>query len=248
MGRLAYRQCRPCNKENARWPAVGHAGWFSTLRLVKEFGLTGGIGSGKSTVSAMFHERGATIIDADLIVRELQTPGERVFAMMVERWGSTIVSADGTLNRGAVAEIVFNEQGELDALNAIVHPAVADETSRRLAALEGSDATVIHDIPLLVQPGGALLSSRDLDEWSGIIVVDAAPGLAVDRVAASRGLGRDEVEARQGQQASRDERLAAADFVIDNNGPLDALAAEVERCWQWMLAGGTERVSDKECS
>lgn len=218
---------------------------MSTLRPVKEFGLTGGIGSGKSTVSALLAERGATIIDADLIVRELQAPGERVFAMMVERWGSKIVATDATLDRGAVAEIVFGDPAELDALNAIVHPAVADETSRRLDEVRETDALVVHDIPLLVQPGGELLTSRELAEWSGIIVVDTLPELAADRVVASRGLSRDDVEARQTRQASRAERLAAADFVVDNNGDESALASEVERCWQWMLAGGAEPDTDQ---
>ncbi len=211
----------------------------STLRQVLEYGLTGGIGSGKSTVSSQLAGRGATILDADAMVREMQAPGKQVFDMMVERWGTVIVTASGELDRAKVAEIVFGDQAELDALNAIVHPAVAKETERRLSELRGSDAIVVHDIPLLVLPGGQLLASRDLHSWAGIVVVDTAPDTAVRRVADSRGLDEDEVRARQAKQATREERLAAADFVIDNNGDLESLSGEVGRCWAWMQAGGT---------
>ena len=205
---------------------------------MREFGLTGGIGSGKSTVSTMLTALGAEVIDADAIVRELQAPDERVFDMMVDRWGQKIVTAEGLLDRGAVAEIVFGDSSELDALNAIVHPAVAEVTEQRLAALSDTDVVVVHDIPLLVLPGGEVLSSRDVAEWSGIVVVDVDLETARSRVVESRGMSDDEVAARQRQQATREERVAAADFVIDNNGDLDALSREVDRCWEWMLAGG----------
>lgn len=207
-----------------------------------EFGLTGGIGSGKSTVSALLSRRGAKIIDADAIVRSLQRPGELVFDAMVERWGSTIVHVDGenagTLDRAAVAGIVFSDDAELEALNAIVHPAVADETQRMLDEVAGSDALVVHDIPLLVVPGGELLTSRDHTEWAGIIVVDTPVELAIDRVVEARGMDRDAVVARMDAQATREERRAVADFVIDNSGTLDDLEQQVEACWQWMTDAG----------
>lgn len=225
------------------WVAVFARERISTLRTVKEFGLTGGIGSGKSTVSAMFADRGANIIDADAIVRELQVPGERVFDMMVDRWGSTIVQPNGTLDRGRVADIVFNNQSELDALNALVHPVVAVETEARIDQHRGTDAIVIHDIALLVVPGGELLTTRNLADWSGIIVVDTAPEIAVARVVQTRGLSGAEVRARQARQASREERLAVADFVIDNNLGIDELSTEVDRSWDWMLAGGAGATS-----
>ena len=241
MGLLDYRQeCgvdegyeKTCSSAVLRTVSV------STLRQVLEYGLTGGIGSGKSTVSSALARRGATVLDADAMVREMQAPGKQMFDMMVERWGDRIVTADGVLDRAQVAEIVFGDQAELDALNAMVHPAVAAETDRRLVELRGTDAIVVHDIPLLVLPGGDLLASRDLHSWSGIVVIDTAPETAVRRVVASRGLDEDEVRARQAKQATRDERLNAADFVIDNNGDLDSLDVEVDRCWAWMLAGGT---------
>lgn len=203
-----------------------------------EFGLTGGIGSGKSTVSGLLAAHGATIIDADAIVRDLQLPGELVFEAMVERWGSTIVQDvgefAGQLDRAAVANIVFNDEDELAALNALVHPAVADETQRRLEALVGTDKIVVHDIPLLVWPGGEILTSRDHTEWAGIIVIDTPKDLAARRVMESRDMSLKDVVARMDAQATRDERRAVADFVIDNSGDLEALEAEVNRCWAWM--------------
>src|SRR5690606_3485624 len=118
---------------------------------VIEIGLTGGIGSGKSTVAALLVERGAVLIDADAIVREVQEPGTPVFAAMVERFGPGIVAPDGTLDRAAVAAIVFADREQLEALNGIVHPAVSDEMTRRREALAATDATVLLDIPLLVE-------------------------------------------------------------------------------------------------
>ena len=157
---------------------------------------------------------------------------------MVERWGSTIVQSEGAetgmLDRAAVAGIVFSDEAELNALNAIVHPAVADETQRLLDEFAGSDELVVHDIPLLVVPGGELLTSRDHTEWAGIIVVDTPVEVAIDRVVEARGMDRDAVVARMDAQATRDERRAVADFVIDNSGTLDDLEQRVAECWQWM--------------
>ncbi len=202
-----------------------------------EFGLTGGIGSGKSTVSGRLAERGATIIDADAIVRELQQPGERMFDMMVERWGQRIVTTEGTLDRAVVAGIVFGDEDELNALNALVHPLVAEQTEqRRQAVIDAGDpnAVVVHDIPLLVVPGGELLTSHDVDAWVGIIVVDTPEELAIERVMESRGMAREDIVARMDAQATRHERRGAADFVIDNSGTLDELDTEIDRCWRWM--------------
>ena len=116
-----------------------------------EIGLTGGIGSGKSTVADLLVERGAVFIDADRIVRDLQSPGGAVFAAMVERWGDRIVANDGTLDRQAVAEIVFNDEDELKALNDLVHPAVGEAMKEQREAAVGTDAIVVLDIPLLVR-------------------------------------------------------------------------------------------------
>lgn len=202
---------------------------------MREFGLTGGIGSGKSTVSSLLAGFGATIIDADALVRHLQAPGELVFEAMVDRWGSEIVQEDGTLDRAGVGAIVFADEDELAALNEIVHPAVAVETERLVEeAKNQDDAVVIHDIPLLVLPGGELLTSRDHTQWQGIIVVDAPVELAVDRVVESRDMEREDVVARIDSQATRVERRAVADFVVDNSSDMAHLEFEVERLWAWI--------------
>ena len=205
-----------------------------TVGPVKEFALTGGIGSGKSTVAALLVARGAVLIDDDAIVRELQRPGEPVFDTMVERWGPKIVREDGELDRAAVADIVFNDADELAAINAIVHPAVADESERRRAALADTAAVVIRDIPLLVLPGGELAPVSGLDDLAGIIVVDAPIESAIERVVEHRGLDAEDVAARIAAQATRDDRRGVADFVIDNQGTLGDLAAQVDRCWEWI--------------
>ncbi len=198
-----------------------------------EFGLTGGIGSGKSTVADALVRRGAVLVDADRIVRELQEPGSPVFDAMVERWGPEIVASDGTLDRAAVAARVFDDPGELAALNAIVHPAVGAEMRRRRAELAGTGAIVVLDIPLLVRSDDEPLR----DEYralTGIVVVDVDPELALERLVRYRGFDPADARARIERQASREARLAVADFVVDNSGDLEHLEREVDRCWRWM--------------
>ena len=191
-----------------------------------EIGLTGGIGSGKSTVAAMLVDRGASLLDADAIVRDLQTPGTPVFTAMVQRWGDRILDDDGWLDRQAVADIVFADADELAALNGIVHPAVGDEMTRRREALAITDATVILDIPLLVESGHQGLA--------GVIVVDVDPEVAVTRLVAGRGFTPDDARSRIARQASREERLGRADLVVDNGGSLEDLTREVDRAWSWI--------------
>ncbi len=198
-----------------------------------EIGLTGGIGSGKSTVADLLVERGAVLIDADRIVRELQAPGGTVFDAMVERWGDGIVAADGTLDRQAVAEIVFNDEDELKALNDLVHPAVGEAMKQQREAVMGTDAIVVLDIPLLVRADGT--SDRDrYANLAGIVVVDVDTDLAVDRLVEHRGFSADDARARMANQASREDRRAVADVVIDNSGSLDDLVAQVDEAWAWM--------------
>ena len=197
-----------------------------------EIGLTGGIGSGKSTVAAMLVDRGASLLDADAIVRDLQAPGTLVFTAMIERWGNRILDDDGGLDRQAVADIVFADADELAALNGIVHPAVGDEMTRRREALADTDATVILDIPLLVESGHQGLA--------GVIVVDVDPEVAVARLVAGRGFTPDDARSRIARQASREERLGRADLVVDNGGSLEDLTREVDRAWSWI--GTLERL------
>lgn len=195
-------------------------------------GLTGGIGSGKSTVSAMLAERGAVLIDADAITRDLQRPGTEVFAAIVDRFGDGVVAPDGTLDRRALATLVFG--GEDDerrdaartALEAIVHPAVAAETARRLQAAEGTEAIVVHDIALLVESG-----TRG---YAAVLVVDVDPEVAVRRLVEHRGFDLADARRRVASQASRADRLAVADRVLDNSGTVDELRTQVDAAWEWL--------------
>lgn len=188
-------------------------------------GLTGGIGSGKSTVSAALAERGALVIDADAIVHELQEPGTEVFAAIVEHFGEAVVGPDGRLDRPGLAERVFGDPEALAALNAIVHPAVGVEIEARLAAA-GPDEVVILDVPLLVESGRG--------DLAGTIVVDLPVDEAVRRLVEQRGFDEADARARIERQASRADRLAEADLVIDNGGGLEALEREIERAWTWI--------------
>lgn len=193
---------------------------------VKLIGLTGGIGSGKSTVSSALVARGAVLVDADAIVHELQRPGTLVFSEMVDRFGVDIVATDGTLDRAAVAEIVFGDESALADLGMIVHPRVHQEIERRVAEQADGDNVVILDIPLL-----------DRNGWPGLvgtIVVDLDPEMAVQRLVEQRGFDESDARARIANQASRSERLALADHVVDNSGPEAALGAEVDLCWEWI--------------
>lgn len=194
-----------------------------------QLGLTGGIGSGKSTVADQLEAHGAVIVDADRIVRELQEPGEPVFEAMVAEFGDHIVASDGTLDRPAVADIVFGDTEALTRLNGIVHPAVGAEMATRLQALAETDAVVILDIPLLVESGR--------NDLAGIIVVDVDPEVAVQRLVAHRGFNEHDARARMARQAARDDRLARADVIIDNSGDVAALHAQVDALWARIEAG-----------
>lgn len=194
---------------------------------MRVIGLTGGIGSGKSTVSALLAARGAVVIDADAITRELQQPGTPTFAAMVERFGPGIVAADGTLDRDAVADIVFADADALADLNRIVHPAVGAEIARRLQEQADGDAVVILDVPLLVE-------STNRMPMAGVLVVDVDPEVAVGRLVELRGMREDDARARMANQAARADRLARADRVIDNSGSRDDLAAQVDAAWEWI--------------
>jgi len=191
-----------------------------------EIGLTGGIGSGKSTVSTGLVDRGAVLIDADAIVRELQQPGKPVFEKMVERWGEKILSDEGELNRQAVADIVFKDSEELLALNEIVHPLVRDEIARLRDIYAGGGAPIILDIPLLIESG--------YEDLNGIIVVDLIPEEAIRRLVAYRGFTEEDAKNRISNQAKREDRIEKADFVVDNNGDLNSLNEEIDRAWNWI--------------
>ena len=190
-------------------------------------GLTGGIGSGKSTVSALLAAKGAVVVDADEVVREQQRPGTPVFDAMVERFGPGIVGADGTLDRAVVADIVFADPKALEDLNSIVHPAVGAAIARRMEALSSTDAVVVLDVPLLVE------ASRGYP-LAGLIVVDVDPDIAVERLVMQRGMTEGDARSRMSRQASREERRARADVVIDNRGTPSDLARQVDAVWDWI--------------
>ena len=193
---------------------------------MKVVGLTGGIGAGKSTVSARLAARGAVVVDADAVVRELQAKGTPVFEAIVERFGPGVVGPDGELDRPALAAIVFGDPEALKELNALVHPAVGVEVLRRVDEQRGTDSVVVLDVPLLVESGRYSVA--------GVIVVDTPPDVAVGRLVRDRGMTEDEARARMARQASREERLARADLVIDNSGPPEALQEAVDRAWAWI--------------
>ncbi len=196
------------------------------MRLVA---LTGGIGSGKSSVSERLAERGAAIIDADAVVKDLQRPGRPVYEAMVERWGADrIVASDGSLDRAAVAGIVFGDDDELKALNKLVHPAVRAEMRYQADELASTDRVVVFDIPLLAEGGD------DRRGASAVVVVDLPIEVAVARLVEHRGFDAADAEARIAAQATREQRLSIADYVIDNSGTPADLDDEVAQCWAWL--------------
>ncbi|RAG84457.1 dephospho-CoA kinase [Streptacidiphilus pinicola] len=186
-------------------------------------GLTGGIGAGKSAVSALFAELGAVVVDADLIAREVVAPGTEGLAAVVAEFGEVVLAADGSLDRPKLGAIVFADATRLAALNAIVHPLVG-RRSAELEAAAGPDSVVVHDVPLLAENGLAPL-------YDVVVVVDAADETRLRRLVALRGMAEADARARMAAQATREARLAVADLVIDNDGPLERLAPQVREVW-----------------
>lgn len=198
------------------------------MRLI---GLTGGIGSGKTTVAQMLADRSATVIDADAIAREVVEPGTEAFDDIVERFGDGVVAEDGSLDRDAVAAIVFDDDDARADLNAIVHPRVGEEIGRRLASLHGDDEVelTVVDVPLLVE-------SEAAEAYDAVIVVTAPEDVRVERLVRDRGMDPDDVRSRIAAQASDEERTAVATHVIENDGDLDALEARVDEVHRHLTA------------
>ena len=187
-------------------------------------GLTGGIGSGKSTVAGMLAERGAAVIDADAISRGLTAQGGRAIAEIRRLFGDHLIGPDGAMDRQAMRQRVFADPQALQQLEGIIHPLVAQITHEQVqAAMAQGTRCIVHDIPLLVEAG-----TRWRMQVDRIVVVDCEPATQRERVIARSGLAAEEVERIIGQQASRQQRLACADLVIFNQGlSLDALRQEV---------------------
>ncbi len=188
-------------------------------------GLTGGIGSGKSAVSRLLAGLGAVVIDADLIAREVVEPGTPALAEIVEAFGPEVLRPDGTLDRPALGARVFADPALLARLNAIVHPRVGERTAALLAEAEASGAeVVVHDVPLLVENGMQAL-------YDAVVVVAASPETQLDRLVRLRGMAEEEARQRIASQAPLADKLAAATYVVHNDGPLEELAPQVERVW-----------------
>ena len=186
-------------------------------------GLTGGIGAGKSEVSAMLAALGAVLIDADAIAREVVEPGTPGLAAVTSAFGSGVLLADGSLNREGLGEIVFGDPVKLESLNRIVHPLVG-RCMTELERAAGQDAVVVHDVPLLAE--NDLAAGYDL-----VVVVDTPEDVQVDRLTRKRGMTAEQAGARMAAQASREKRLAIADFVVDNSGSLAELDRQVGDLW-----------------
>ena len=198
-------------------------------------GLTGGIGSGKSAVAGLLVERGAVLIDADQVAREVVAPGGPAYQPLIDRFGPGIVSADGTLDRQALAKVAFADDETRQELNAITHPAIGIAMIQARDARENTDDIVVLAIPLLTA------AHRETVKLHKVVVVDTPVDVALARLLSQRGFDRQDAEARIRSQISREERVKEADYVLDNSGDRAALEREVAELWEWLVAARDER-------
>ena len=192
-------------------------------------GLTGGIGSGKSTVARLLERRGAVVIDADQLAREAVAKGTPGFDRVVAAFGTSVLTPDGDLDRSALAARIFSDSVDKAALEAIVHPEVARRFGERVDPLRTSDRLVVYVTPLLVELG--LAPAFDV-----VVVVTASPHLRISRVASDRGLSPDDVRDRMAAQATDEQRMEVADVLVDNDGSLADLEPQVDRLWGDLVA------------
>jgi dephospho-CoA kinase len=198
-------------------------------------GLTGGIGSGKSAVADLLVERGAVLIDADQVARDVVAPGGPAYQPLLDRFGPGILDGDGTIDRKALAAVAFADDESRLALNAITHPAIGIAMIEARDALSETDHIVVLAIPLLT----AL--HRDTVKLHKVVVVDAPTDIALERLLSQRGFDRADAEARIRSQISREERVKEADYVLDNSGDRATLEREVARLWDWLLEAAAEQ-------
>ncbi len=198
-------------------------------------GLTGGIGSGKSSVADLLAERGAVLIDADQVARDVVAPGGPAYQPLIDRFGTGIVAADGTIDRKALAAVAFADEETRLELNAMTHPAIGMSMLAARDALRDTDKIVILAIPLLTA------AHRDTVGLDVVVVVDCPTDVALERLVSQRGFERADAEARIRSQISREERLQEADYVVDNSGDRAALEGEVAKLWDWLLGAAAER-------
>jgi len=193
-------------------------------------GVTGGIGSGKTAVTDLMAARGAFVVDADLLARDVDEPGEPAFLDIVETFGAEILTADGTIDRAALANVVFSSEEQRAALNEITHPRINARMKEQISASRDQEGICLVAIPLL-GPG-----HRERLALDAVLVVDCPTEVAVERLIEFRGFQRDDALARVASQLSREERLAFADYVIVNDGAHDRLAAQVDTLFQELRA------------
>ena len=197
-------------------------------------GLTGGIASGKTTVSAMLAERGAEVIDADHIARQVVMPGTPAWCKIRDHFGPGVLHPDGQLDRQALADIVFADKSKLALLNEITHPAIFARIADRLEAHHGQDVVVVLDAALLIEAG--LAGGVDV-----VVVVHSPREIQVERLAA-KGVGATDARNRIASQLEPEKRLASADIVIDNGGSLEDLSRQVDTLWEDLQARLASRV------
>jgi dephospho-CoA kinase len=194
--------------------------------------LTGGIASGKSTIARRLEEQGAVIVDADQIVRDVQAPGSPVLERIAETFGASVIDGEGALDRAALGAKVFGDPELLGQLNAIVHPAVREESQRRFDAAFAADpgAVVVYDVPLLVE-------ARVDDPWDLVVVAHAPASERLRRLTELRGLDANAAQARIDAQVSDERRLAIADVVIDTAGSLEHTHEQIDALWERIRHG-----------
>jgi len=191
---------------------------------MKLIGLTGAIGSGKSSVSALFERKGAIIIDGDGIAKQLQQQGSPTLQKLVDEFGDILLDS-GELDRAKVAKLVFGDAEMLKRLNAIMHPAIGVEILRQIELNIATDNVVVLDMPLLVE--------NPRDGMSGLVVVDVDPEVAISRLVQFRNMNEEDARRRMASQASREDRLKVADRIIDNSGSPEDLGSQVDDVWDW---------------
>jgi dephospho-CoA kinase len=197
-------------------------------------GLTGGIGSGKSAVADLLVARGAVLIDADQVARDVVAPGGPAYQPLVDRFGSGILAPDGTIDRPALAAVAFADEQTRLELNAITHPAIGIAMIQARDALAETDDIVMLAIPLLTA------AHRDTVKLHKVVVVDCPTDVALERLLSQRGFDQADAEARIRSQITREERKKEADYVVDNSGDLAALEIEVAKLWEWLTAAAAD--------
>ena len=196
-------------------------------------GLTGGIASGKSTVSSLLKERKARIIDADQIARKVVQPGSKGLSQLVERWGESILTSSGELNRPTLGALIFNDPNMRTQLNQILHPLIAQESAFQIQ--KAFQDAQNQELPLIVYDAALLIESGRADQFRPLIVVSTPKSVQVQRIQDRDSLSLTEAQSRIDAQYPLDKKRAIADFIIENDSDLEHLHREVERLWMWLF-------------